>query len=60
MHCAGCLATIRETLNKLPGVRTVEGDLDRKQVTAKMTKSAASTEVICTALSNIGHMCAKT
>ena len=57
MHCAGCLATIREKLGELPGVRTVEGDLDRKRVTVQTEDPALGREQLCAALIAIGHDC---
>ena len=55
MHCAGCLAAIQEKLGTLPGVRAVEGDLDRKRVTVQTDDPALRRERLCAALIAIGH-----
>ncbi|MBI1196186.1 MAG: cadmium-translocating P-type ATPase [Gammaproteobacteria bacterium] len=59
MHCAGCLAAIQDTLKALPGVRTVEGELEGKRVRVQVDDPAVGRERLCAALIAIGHDCAE-
>lgn len=35
MKCDGCVKTVTEKLSKVPGVKSVQVDLDKKQVTVE-------------------------
>ncbi|CAI9093193.1 OLC1v1028632C1 [Oldenlandia corymbosa var. corymbosa] len=41
LHCEGCAISVKKTLHKMPGVHTVETDIDKNQVKVKGTIEGA-------------------
>ena len=57
IHCEGCVNGIRQTLGKLSGVQTVEGDPKEKRITATLQDGDIGRAEICKAIAEIGHVC---
>ncbi|MBI4561038.1 MAG: heavy-metal-associated domain-containing protein [Candidatus Rokubacteria bacterium] len=56
IKCDGCMETIRTALSKHPGVETVEGDPNRKEVTVTFNPDQLSETEIRTAISDAGFL----
>jgi len=56
IKCDGCMETIRSALSKHPGVETVEGDPNRKEVTVTFNPDQLSETEIRTAISDAGFL----
>jgi Cu+-exporting ATPase len=56
IHCAGCVARIREALVELPSVVSVEGDPRTKQVVVTMRDGAGRRGAIEGAIARLGHV----
>lgn len=56
IKCEGCVETIRTALSKLEGVQTVEGDLNRKEVTVTFSPDQLSESEIRTVISGAGFL----
>lgn len=56
IHCQGCVTKIQETLVKLPGVVSVEGDPQTKQVIVTMRDGHGQVGAIEDAITRIGHV----
>jgi heavy metal translocating P-type ATPase len=56
MHCQGCVAAIQETLGKLRGVLSVEGDPHTKQVVVTTRDGQGQRQAIEAALVRLGHV----
>jgi heavy metal translocating P-type ATPase len=57
MHCQGCVANVQEVIRRVPGVVSVDADLQTKLVTVAIQDGAVEREAICAAVSSIGHVC---
>lgn len=56
IKCEGCMETIRTALSKHPGVQTVEGDRNRKEVTVTFNPDQLSESDIRAAISGAGFL----
>lgn len=56
IKCEGCVETIRTALSKLEVVQTVEGDLNRKEVTVTFSPDQLSESEIRTVISGAGFL----
>ncbi|MFQ5829184.1 MAG: heavy metal translocating P-type ATPase [Candidatus Methylomirabilia bacterium] len=56
IHCEGCVTKIRDTLEKLPIVVSVEGDPRMKQVVVTMRDGQGQLTAIEEAITRIGHL----
>lgn len=56
IKCEGCVETIRTALSKLEGVQTVEGGLNRKEVTVTFSPDQLSESEIWTVISGAGFL----
>ena len=56
IHCQGCVAMIQESLAKVPGVRSVEGDPHTKQVVVTTRDGQGQRQAIEDALVRLGHV----
>ena len=56
IKCDGCMETIRSALSKHPGVETVEGDPNRKDVMVTFNPDQLSETEIRTAISDAGFL----
>ncbi len=54
VHCSGCAKTIKQTLQKLPGVSVNEVDTESKLVQLSFEESGVSLEKIRESLEEIG------
>ncbi|MGH2403532.1 MAG: heavy metal translocating P-type ATPase [bacterium] len=57
MHCPGCAANLQEAIGHVPGVVSVDADLQTKLVTVAIRNGDAGREAVCAAVSSIGHLC---
>lgn len=56
IHCQGCVTKIRDTLGRLGGVLSVEGDPQTKQVVVTMRDGQGQLRAVEDALTRIGHV----
>jgi len=55
MHCDGCAATVERAVRSVPGVRSVEVDLARKEVRVTFEEGAANEEQLKRTLEQAGY-----
>jgi copper chaperone CopZ len=55
MHCNGCAATVERAARSVPGVRSVQVDLARKEVRVVFEEGAADEEQLKRALEQAGY-----
>ncbi|MBI2368635.1 MAG: metal-transporting ATPase, partial [Deltaproteobacteria bacterium] len=56
IHCEGCVATIRDTVGKLRGVASVEGDPQAKRVVVTVRDGQGRLREIEEAITRLGHV----
>jgi copper chaperone CopZ len=55
IHCEGCANAIKRSLGKLPGVRTVDVDIESKQVTVQYEDAEVTAAALRERLSLAGY-----
>jgi len=55
IHCDGCVATVTQTLQSVPGVTKVEGNADQKTVDVVFDPAQVTEERLRQALANVGY-----
>lgn len=55
IHCSGCVRTVTEALQAVPGVTSAQGDEDRQTVDVVFDSAAVSEERLRQALANVGY-----
>ncbi len=56
IKCEGCVETIRAALAKCPGVQTVQGDPDRKEITVTFNPNQLGEAEIRAAIADAGFL----
>lgn len=57
MHCEGCARSIQDAFMRMPGVLSVQADLEKKTVTVAMKDGQIGRAELASVLRAIGHVC---
>jgi copper ion binding protein len=59
MHCGGCVGTVTEALEKVPGVKTVKVSLEKEQAVVTYDKAKVEAQALVKAIDATGYKAGK-
>lgn len=59
MHCGGCVGTVTEALEKVPGVKSVQVSLEKEQAVVTYDQAKVQTKALVKAIDATGYKAGK-
>ena len=60
LHCDGCISSVAQVLAGFPGVLSIEGDLERRELTVEYDPTSVTPVAMSAQLAEIGYPVAET